>query len=133
MGGHGQFSEDAAKSAGVTWLGPTVDDFVSRYKTAYNEDPSYHSAGGYAAGLLLQAAITAADSTDTDKVKTAMDGLNLETFFGLTKFDTSAEAHGLQVAHDMVYIQWQGTSGSLGKQVVWPEAAKTADAVYPIP
>jgi branched-chain amino acid transport system substrate-binding protein len=61
-----------------------------------------------------------------------MDGLALETFFGLTKFETSAEAHGLQVAHEMVYIQWQGSSGSLAKQVVWPEASKTADAVYPI-
>lgn len=127
-----KFSEDAAKSEGVTWLGPTVDDFVSRYKAAYNEDPSYHSAGGYAAALILQAAIAAADSTDPEKISSAMQGLDLETFFGRTKFDTSAEAHGLQVAHEMVYIQWQGSSGSLGKQVVWPEAAKTADAVYPI-
>jgi len=127
-----KFSEDSAKSAGVTWLGPTVDDFVSRYKAAYKEDPSYHSAGGYAAGLILQAAIAAAGSTDPEKISSAMDGLDLETFFGRTKFDTSAEAHGLQVAHEMVYIQWQGSSGSLGKQVVWPEAAKTADAVYPI-
>jgi ABC-type branched-subunit amino acid transport system substrate-binding protein len=128
-----KFSEESAKSAGVTWLGPTVDDFVSRYKAAYNEDPSYHSAGGYAAGLILEAAIAAAGSTDLEKISSAVAGLELETFFGRTKFDTSAEAHGLQVAHDMVYVQWQGSSGSLGKQVVWPEAAKTAEAVYPLP
>ncbi len=129
-----KFSEASAKEANVTWLGPTVDDFVSRYKAAYNEDPSYHSAGGYAAGLILQAAIQAADSTDPDKVNTAMGGLDLETFFGRTKFDTSAEAHGLQVAHEMVYVQWQkDSSGKLGKQVVWPEVAKTAEPLYPIP
>lgn len=127
------FSEAAAATAGVDWLGPTVADFVSTYKAAYNEDPSYHSAGGYAAGLILQAAIQAADSVDTDKVKTAMDGLDLMTFFGQTKFDTTAEAHGLQVAHSMVYIQWQSGSSGLEKQVVWPEAAKTAEALYPIP
>lgn len=127
-----EFSEEAAGSAGATWLGPTVDDFVSSYTAAYGEDPSYHSAGGYAAGLILQAAIQAADSTEPDKVNAAMDGLNLMTFFGLTKFETSAEAHGLQVAHAMVYIQWQDSSGKLGKQVVWPEETKTADAVYPI-
>jgi ABC-type branched-subunit amino acid transport system substrate-binding protein len=127
-----KFSEEVAGSAGATWLGPTVDDFVSSYTAAYGEDPSYHSAGGYAAGLILQAAIQAADSTDPDKVNAAMDGLNLMTFFGLTKFDTSAEAHGLQMAHAMVYIQWQDSSGKLGKQVVWPEETKTADAVYPI-
>jgi branched-chain amino acid transport system substrate-binding protein len=128
------YSEAAAKTAGVQYLGPTVEAFVAGYKAANNEDPSYHSAGGYAAGLILQAAIQKADSIDTDKVKTAMDGLDLMTFFGRTKFDTTAEAHGLQVAHEMVYIQWQkDASGALGKQVVWPDAVKTAEAVYPIP
>jgi hypothetical protein len=33
----------------------------------------------------------------------------------------------------MVYIQWQNdASGALVKQVVWPEAGKTADATYPL-
>jgi ABC-type branched-subunit amino acid transport system substrate-binding protein len=129
-----KFSEEAAKTVGAQWLGPTVDQFVSSYKAAYNEDPSYHGAGGYAAGLILQAAIQAAGSIDTDKVKAAMDGLGLMTFFGRTKFDTSAQAHGLQVAHEMVYIQWQkDSSGKLVKQVVWPDLSKTAEALYPIP
>jgi ABC-type branched-subunit amino acid transport system substrate-binding protein len=127
-----KFSEELAKSEGATWLGPTEEEFVSAYKAAYNEDPSYHSAGGYAAGLILQAAIQAAGSLDTEKVKQAMDGLNLMTFFGRTKFDTSAEAHGLQTAHQMVYIQWQGSMSNMQKQVVWPEDAKTADAKYPL-
>ncbi len=128
------FSEAGAQTAGATWIGPSVSDFVSEYKAAYSEDPSYHSAGGYAAGLILQAALEAAGSTDTEQVRTAMDGLNLMSFFGTTKFDTSAENHGLQLSHDMVYIQWQkDASGTLGKQVVWPAAAKTADALYPIP
>lgn len=127
-----KFSEQLAKSENATWLGPSEDEFVSAYKAAYNEDPSYHGAGGYAAGLILQAAIQAAGSFDTEKVKQAMDGLNLMTFFGRTKFDTTDAAHGLQTAHQMVYIQWQGSSGSLKKEVVWPEDAKTADAKYPL-
>ena len=117
---------------GLTWLGPSVADFTSAYKAAYNEDPSYHSAGGYAAGLILQAAIQAAGSTDTAAVKTAMDGQDLLTFFGRTKFDTTAEAHGLQLAHEMIYIQWQGTSGDAHKEVVWPETSKTAEGKYPL-
>jgi branched-chain amino acid transport system substrate-binding protein len=128
-----KFSEEAAATAGVAWLGPTVDDFVAAYTAATGEEPSYHSAGGYAAGLILQAAIEAADSFDTEKVKAAMDGLDIMTFFGQTKFDTSAEAHGLQVAHSMVYIQWQTGSSGLEKQVVWPIAAQTSEALYPIP
>jgi len=126
------FSQQAAQSANLTWIGPTPADFTTAYRAAFNEEPSYHSAGGYAAGLILQAAIEAAGTTATDAVKTAMDGLDLMTFFGRTKFDTTAEAHGLQIAHDMVYIQWQGTPTDLHKEVVWPVAAKTADAVYPL-
>ncbi len=127
-----KFSEAAAQSANLTWIGPSVDEFVSSYMAKYNEEPSYHSAGGYAAGLILQAGIQAADSIDTAKVRQALDGLDLMTFFGRTKFDITAESHGLQVAHDMVYIQWQGSSGSLEKQVVWPEAAQTAQPKYPL-
>ena len=60
--------------------------------------------------------------------------MNILTFFGQTKFDTSADAHGLQVGHSMVYIQWQKDSGgNLLKQVVWPLEGATAETIYPIP
>jgi len=59
--------------------------------------------------------------------------MNLLTFYGGVKFDTSAEAHGLQLTHEMVYIQWQkDTGGALVKQVVWPAEGKSADALYPL-
>ncbi len=126
------YSSDSAKADGLEWYGPTVQEFVDTYKAAYNEDPSYHSAGGYAAGLILQKAIETADSVDTEKMKAALDSMDILTFFGHIKFDTSAESHGLQLGHEMVYIQWQkDASGNLVKQVVWPEAGKSADALYP--
>jgi branched-chain amino acid transport system substrate-binding protein len=113
--------------------GPTGADFVSAYKAAYGEDPSYHAAGGYVAGLILQKGIETAGSWDPQAIKTALDGVDMTTFFGHIKFDTSAESHGLQVGHSMVYVQWQkDASGTLAKQVVWPAEAKTADAIYPI-
>lgn len=113
--------------------GPTGADFVSAYKAAYGEDPSYHAAGGYVAGLILQKGIETAGSLDTEAIKTALDGVDMTTFFGHIKFDTSAESHGLQIGHSMVYIQWQkDDTGALIKQVVWPAEGKTADAVYPI-
>jgi ABC-type branched-subunit amino acid transport system substrate-binding protein len=102
-----KYSPDVAAAAGLEWYGPTNDEFVKAYKAAYNEDPSYHSAGGYAAGLILQKAIETADSTDTAKIKAALDGLKLLTFFGGVQFDTSDKNHGLQIGHQMVYIQWQ--------------------------
>jgi branched-chain amino acid transport system substrate-binding protein len=126
------FNQEAATKLGISWIGPDSAAFVDAYKKAYGEDPSYHAAGGYAAGLALQRAIEQAGSTDTKAVKAVLDQMNLLTFFGNIKFDTTAEAHGLQAGHEMVYIQWQGTAGSLGKQVVWPANAATAKLLYPI-
>ncbi len=115
-------------------FGPTGAEFVDAYKAAYGEEPSYHSAGGYVAGLILQKAIETAGSLDTEALKAALDSMDMMTFYGQIKFDTSAENHGLQIGHEMVYIQWQrDAAGALVKQVVWPEAGKTADMIYPIP
>ena len=127
------FTQDAAQKAGLTWYGPTGADFTSAYKAAYNEDPTYHSAGGYAAGLILQKAIEDAGSLDTAAITAALDKMDIVTFYGHIKFDTSAASHGLQIGHEMVYVQWQkDASGNLVKQIVWPEAGATAKLVYPI-
>ena len=125
------YSSESAKKAGVEYFGISVDDFIKSYKAKYDgETPSYHSAGGYVAGLILQKAIQQAGSTDTAKVKEVLDKMNLMTFYGVIKFDDTPKAHGLQVGHDMVYIQWQkGKDGKPAKQVVWPEAAATAPAM----
>lgn len=123
------YTPESAKAAGLEWYGLSVADFTSAYKKKFNEEPSYHSAGGYVAGLILQKAMEKAGSADTAKVKAAMDAMDLMTFYGRLKFDTSPKAHGLQVGHDMVYIQWQKDGqGKPVKQVVWPEAGKTASA-----
>ena len=122
-----KYSEEAAKAAGMTWFGPSVQEFDDSYKKKYGEDPSYHSAGGYAAALILQAAIEKAGSIDTDKVKKALDDMNMMTFFGVTKFDTGKDNHGLQAGHDMVYIQWfKDPKGEFVKKIVWPVAAASA-------
>lgn len=127
------FSPEAAEAAGLEWFGPTNAEFVEAYEAAYGEEPSYHSAGGYAAGLILQKAILDADSVDPDAIKAALDAMDVLTFYGRVKFETSAEAHGLQIGHSMVYIQWQkDDSGNLVKQVVWPEEGKTAEPLYPM-
>ncbi len=81
------------------------------------------------AGLLLQKAFEDTGSTDSAQVKSYLDQLDLMTFYGHIKFSTDAKTHGKQVAHSMVYIQWQkDSSGKLVKQIVWPLEAKSADA-----
>lgn len=127
------FNADTAKKANLPFYGPNSADFTAAYKAAYNEDPSYHSAGGYAAGLILQNAIETAGSFDTNAIKDALDKMNLMTFFGHIQFDSSSAKHGLQTGHSMVYIQWQkDASGNLVKQVVWPEEGSTASIKYPM-
>jgi ABC-type branched-subunit amino acid transport system substrate-binding protein len=129
-----EFTPDSAEEAGLEWFGALGSDFVAGYEAAYNEEPSYHSMGGYAAGQILQKAIMDADSTDPEAVKAAMDAMDILTTYGHIKFDTSEEAHGLQIGHSMVYIQWQkDDAGNLVKQVVWPLEGKTADPLYPKP
>jgi ABC-type branched-subunit amino acid transport system substrate-binding protein len=122
------YSQDAAKAANIPWYGISVKDFVQEYRSKYNADPSYHSAGGYGAGLILQKAIEDAQSTDKAQIEAALDKMNLMTFYGVVKFSTDAKTHGKQVAHDMVYMQWQkDASGKLVPQIVWPTGAKSAD------
>ena len=124
-----KYSPEAAKKEGVEWYGTTIAEFVKSYEAKYKQEPSYHSAGGYAAGLLLQKAIETAGSIDTAKVAAAMDQENMFTFYGRIKFNTTPKLHGLQEGHEMVYIQWQkGKDGKPEKQAVWPMAAATAEA-----
>lgn len=128
-----KYSAEAAKKDGVEWFGTSVADFDKTYKAKFKEEPSYHSAGGYVAGLILEYAIKKSGSTDTAKVKEVLDGMNLMTFYGHLKFDNTPKAHGLQVGHEMVYTQWQKKDGKLVNQVVWPEAAQTAKAINYFP
>jgi branched-chain amino acid transport system substrate-binding protein len=122
-----KYSPEAAKALGMEWFGPSVADFDESYKKKFGEEPSYHSAGGYAAALILQAAIEKAGSIDTDKVKKALDDMKLMSFYGVIQFANGKENHGLQLGHDMVYIQWfKDPKGTFTKQIVWPEAAAPA-------
>lgn len=127
------FTSEAAKAQGMEWIGPAGTEFISAYQAKFNEEPSYHAAGGYAAGLILQKAIEKAGAFDTKAIQAALDETNLLTFFGAIKFNTDPKSHGLQVGHEMVYIQWQkGSDGKPTKEVIWPAEGATAKAIYPI-
>ncbi len=124
------YSPDSAKAAGVAFYGPTVKEFIDGYKAKWNSSPSYHSAGGYAAALTLQKAILDADGVDPEKLKVALDKMDLMLFYGRIKFSTEAKTHGKQTIHEMVFMQWQKDSaGKLVTQIVWPLEAKSAEAI----
>jgi branched-chain amino acid transport system substrate-binding protein len=127
-------TEQEATALGKEWFGPTGEDFAAAYEAAYGDKPTYHAAGGHAAGLILQKAIMDADSVDPEAVKAALNAMDLFTFFGGTKFDTSEEAHGLQLNHQMVVAQWQkNDAGELARKVIWPADVANAEPLFPIP
>lgn len=111
-------------------FGPTPAEFTKHFTERFKIAPGYHAAGGYAGGLVLQHAIEKAGSIDPQKVAEELNKMNVTTLFGQTKFATDPKEHGLQIAHKMVVAQWQRKDGKLVKEVVWPNEAKTADALY---
>jgi branched-chain amino acid transport system substrate-binding protein len=113
-------------------FGPTPEQFAKAFHDKYNIEADYHSADGYAGGLLLQHAIEQAKSIDPDKVAAALNALDATTFFGQYKVATDPAHHGLQIGHKMVLAQWQRENGKLVRQVIWPDAAKSANVIYPI-
>jgi branched-chain amino acid transport system substrate-binding protein len=108
-------------------FGPTPAEFAKAYQTKFNTGVDYHAASGYIEGLLLQHAMEKAGSIEPDKVAAELTKMEVTTFFGKYKVANDAKNHGLQVAHQMVLAQWQMKNGKLSLEMVWPDAAKTAN------
>jgi branched-chain amino acid transport system substrate-binding protein len=111
-------------------FGPDGAAFVQAFKTKFERDASYHAAGGYAAGLILQHAVEQAGSTDSDKVAAALNATDATIFFGHIKFAVDPGHHGLQIGHQMVLAQWQKKGDQMVKEVVSPATAQTAQLMY---
>ncbi len=125
---------EEAAALGKEFYGPTGAEFAAAYEAMTGDKPTYHVAGGYTAGLVLQKAIEDADSVDPEKVRAALEAMDIFTFWGGVKFDTTPEAHGLQIGHTMVVAQWQkNEAGELKRVVIWPADVATAEPLYPIP
>ncbi len=122
-----KYSPQAAKKLGIEWYGPTNEEWI-RFAKGFSggEDPDYHAAGGGASPLMFARAVEVANSVDSDKVRAAFNKLHLMTFFGDLKIDPTT---GLQTAHSMVTVQWQGGK----KVIVWPPSAATGKLYYPMP
>ncbi|HEY8692412.1 MAG TPA: amino acid ABC transporter substrate-binding protein [Chloroflexota bacterium] len=121
--------------SGVQWVpeqkstGPVIgsaQDYTAAFKAKYNQIPEYHNAEATAGGVILQLAIEKAGTLDKDKVRDTLVGMNVDTFFGHTQFDS----RGLNSDKPMVVIQLQNG----GKQIpVWPQADATGKLNYPAP
>ncbi len=113
---HANYNPQAAQAAGMTWAGPTIDEYLNYFQQVCPnvEAPAYQSAEAGAAIVYLVEAIKKAYEmygesaiTDSAKVREAFNDLNIMTFFGPLKIDP---ATGKQLGHPMLLMQWQGNS-----------------------
>ncbi|MDQ7026107.1 MAG: amino acid ABC transporter substrate-binding protein [Anaerolineae bacterium] len=106
------------------WFG-SAGDYAARFEEAYGIPPSYQAAESTATALALHLAIEAAGSADTDDVRTALQEMDIVTFYGPINFDET----GKNAGKPMVTIQIQ--DGEIN--IVAPVEAAVADVQWPAP
>jgi branched-chain amino acid transport system substrate-binding protein len=120
---------DAPKPADFkNWFGPkyTGKEFNEFFKKRWGKPTDFCGAQAFAAGLVLQWGIEKAGSLNTDKIRAALNSMDIMTFYGRSKIDP---ATGIQTGHGMVIVQWQDGK----KVVVGPPSLAVGKLVYPIP
>ncbi len=105
------------------WFGSAAD-YAAYYESLFGEPPVYQAASATASALALHLAIEEAGAVDTDTVRDALRGLNVDTFYGPIGFDEA----GVNRSKPMGTIQVQG--GEIN--VVSPDAAAVSGLEYPI-
>jgi branched-chain amino acid transport system substrate-binding protein len=104
---------------------PGQKEFLAAYKSKFKQEPSYHTAAGYAGCVIYAEAVKRAGTLDADKVRDQLLKMEIKTAFGEYK----VEPDGFQIAHKMVMLQWQD-----GKRiVVWPDDLANGKPRYPTP
>lgn len=103
----------------------TAQNYADKYKAKYGKVPSYQAADGTACGLAFQYALEQAGSTDPQKVRDALASLDVTTFYGQLKFDST----GANTFKPMVTIQIQ--NGVVN--TVFPAEIANAKMTYPTP
>jgi branched-chain amino acid transport system substrate-binding protein len=105
------------------WFG-SAPDYAATFARQFNgRAPEYHGAQATAGCLAMVRAVEKAGSTDPDKVRDALAGLDEPSFFGPLKFN----AAGQNVTKPMSVVQIQG-----GRPVtVWPKESSEAALVWP--
>jgi branched-chain amino acid transport system substrate-binding protein len=101
--------------------------YVAEYKKQFStqDDPDYHVAESTAACLALQRAIENSGSLKADKVRAALAGLDVNTFFGRIKFDS----RGINTFKPMVVEQIQDGQ----HHTVFPADVADTKPQYPTP
>ncbi len=101
-------------------------EFVKTYQAKYNALPGYYAAFGFVAGTVLEAAVKKAGTIDTEKVRSELGTLQLDTVMGHHQVDPTTF---MQIGVRGLMVQVQNGK----REVVWPEELKTAESKPPMP
>jgi len=101
----------------------STDAFYKEFVAREKKDPDYVHASAAAALVALQKAIEKAGSIDKAKVRDALAGLDIMTFYGPIKFG----ANGMNQGRDLPIIQVQG-----GKVIPLFPASIKAGSLMPV-
>lgn len=71
-------------------------DYVAAFQAEYKATPDYAEASASAAGAILQLAIEKAGTVDPEKVRDALAGLNVTTFYGPIHFGPTGQIDSLE-------------------------------------
>jgi len=99
--------------------------YAQIYQTEYGHAPSYQSAESTAVGLTFEYAIRKAGSIDPQKVRDALASLDIMTFYGRIRFDST----GANTYKPMAAIQIQNGRVT----TIYPSAIADAQLMYPTP
>lgn len=103
----------------------TAEEYAQRYEAMWSEPPTYQAAESTAAALTLQLAIEMAGSLETAAIRTALNELDVTTFYGPIKFDETGKNAGKPMGSIQII------DGAI--KVVAPADSAEAELIYPMP
>jgi branched-chain amino acid transport system substrate-binding protein len=123
--------KDAEYALGMSLYEPSLPTagnvaFAKTHKEKYGSEPGYYAAFGFVAGTVLEAAVKEAGSTEAEKVREVLTTLKLETVMGKHEVDPKTY---MQIGVRGLLVQVQNGR----REVIWPDAFRTAEPKLPIP
>ncbi|MGC9071813.1 MAG: ABC transporter substrate-binding protein [Acidilobus sp.] len=128
-----RYTPQLASKLGLTWWGPTFDQFASNWVSTYHTPPNFLAIAGFNAGLIIELAIIDAGSLSPTALKAAVLNdvsgkvMTIDGIFNVT-------SNGMQVGENPIPAQvWVWPNGTTSVNLLYPADYKNGTAVYPAP
>lgn len=127
------YTPQLAQELGLTWWGPTYQQFESMWVSTYHTPPNFLAIAGFNAGLIIQLAIEDAGTLNQTALKQAVINdisgkiMTIDGIFNVT-------SNGMQVGENPIPAQvWVWPNGTTTVNLLYPPSFKNGTAVYPAP